>query len=51
MSQKRAKKQAPVSTTSTLVTEDGKETILVSAKKLEQVTCIQYPIGFLGGVT
>ena len=41
----------PVSTTSTLVTEDSEEAILVSAKKLEQVTCIQYPIAFLDGVT
>ena len=40
-----------VSTTSTLVTEDSEEAILASAKELEQVTCIQYPITFPGGVT
>ena len=40
-----------VSTTSTLVTEDSEETILASAKELEQVTCIQYLITFPGGVT
>ena len=33
------------------MTEDSKETILISVKELEQVTCIQYPINFLGGVT
>ena len=37
--------------TSTLVIEDSEEAILVSAKELEQVTCIQYPITFLGGIT
>ena len=40
-----------ISTTSTSVTEDSEETILVSAKELERVTCIQYPIAFPGGVT
>ena len=38
-------------TTSTLVTEDSEEAIQVSAKKLERVTYIQYPITFLDGVT
>ena len=33
------------------VTKDSEEATLVSAKKLEQVTCIQYPIAFPGGVT
>ena len=33
------------------MTEDSEEAILVSAKELEQVTCIQYPITFPGGVT
>ena len=51
MPQKGAKKLASVSTTSTSVTEDSEEAILVSANELEQVTCIQYPIAFLGGVT
>ena len=37
-------------TTSILVTEDSKEAI-VSAKKLEQIMCIQYLITFPGGVT
>ena len=40
-----------VSTTSTLVTEDSEEAILVSAKELERVTCIRYPIAFPGSVT
>ena len=40
-----------VSTTSTSVTEDSEEATLVSAKELEQVMCIQYPITFLGVVT
>ena len=40
-----------VSTTSTSVTEDSEEATLVSAKELERVTCIQYPIAFPGGVT
>ena len=40
-----------VLTTSTLVTEDSEEATLVSAKELERVLCIQYPIAFLGGVT
>ena len=33
------------------VTEDSGEAILVSAKKLEWVTCIQYLIVFQDGVT
>ena len=37
-------------TTSTSVTEDSEKAI-VDAKKLEQVTCIQYPIIFPGGIT
>ena len=37
--------------TSTSVTEDSEEATLVSAKELERVTCIQYPIAFPGGVT
>ena len=40
-----------VLTTSTLVIEDSEKAILVSAKKLEQITYIQYPITFLGNVT
>ena len=40
-----------VSTTSTSVTENSEEATLVSAKELERVTCIQYPIAFPGGVT
>ena len=51
MPQKGAKKLALVLTTSTSVTKDNKEAILVSVKELEQITCIQYPIIFLGGVT
>ena len=51
MPQKRAKKLASVSTTSTLVTENSKEAILVSVKELKQVTCILYFIAFPGGVT
>ena len=51
MPQKRAKKLASVSTTSTLITEESKEAILVSVKELEQVMYIQYPIAFLGGIT
>ena len=39
-----------VLTTSTSVTEDSEEATLVSAKELEQVTYIQYPIAFPGGV-
>ena len=50
MSEKRAKKLVSVSTTSTSVTENSEKVILLSAKELEQVTCIQYPITFLGGV-
>ena len=37
--------------TFTLVTDDSEEVILVSVKKLEQVTYIQYPIVFPGDVT
>ena len=33
------------------MTEDNEEIILVSAKELERVTCIQYPIVFLSDVT
>ena len=33
------------------MTEDSEEAILVSAKELEQVMCIQYPIVFPGDVT
>ena len=33
------------------MTEDSKEAILASAKELEQVTYIKYPITFPGGVT
>ena len=40
-----------VSTTSTSVTEDSEEATLVSAKELERVLCIQYPIAFPGSVT
>ena len=34
-----------------LVTEDSEEAILISAKELEWVTYIQYPIIFLGNIT
>ena len=51
MSQKRAEKLALVSTISMLVIEDSEEAILVSAKKLEQVTCIKYLITFSDSVT
>ena len=34
-----------------MVTEDSEKAILVSAKELKQVTCIQYPIAFPGGIT
>ena len=33
------------------MTEDSEEAIQVNVKELEQVTCIQYPITFPGGVT
>ena len=33
------------------MTKDSEEAILVSAKELEQVMCIQYPIIFPGGIT
>ena len=36
--------------TSTSLTEDNEDAILVSAKELKQVSCIQYLIIFLGGV-
>ena len=36
--------------TSMSMTEDGEEAILVSAKELERVTCIQYPIAFPGSI-
>ena len=51
MSQKRAQKLASVLMTSTSVIEDSEKAILVSAKELEQVTYIQYPIIFLSNVT
>ena len=51
MFREETKKLASVSTNSTLVTEDSEEAILVSTKKLERVTYIQYLIVFLGGVT
>ena len=51
MSRKRAKKLVSVSTISTSVTEDSEKATLVSTKELEQVTCIQYPIVFPGGIT
>ena len=40
-----------VLTTSTSVTEDSEEATLVSAKELEQISCIQYLIVFPGGIT
>ena len=46
-----AKKLVSILTISTLITENSKEAILVSVKELEQVTCIYYPIAFLGGIT
>ena len=51
MPQEKAIKLALVLTISTLVTEDSQEAILVSIKELEQVTCIQYLITILSGVT
>ena len=51
MSQEETKKVVLVLTTSMLVTEDSEEAILVSAKELEYVTCIQYLIASLGDVT
>ena len=51
VSREEAKKLVLVLTTSTLVTEDSEEAILVNAKELERVTCIRYPITFPGGVT
>ena len=51
MPQKKAKKLASVSMTSTSVTEDSEKAILVSVKELEQVTCIQYFIAFPGDIT
>ena len=40
-----------VLTTFTLVIKDSEEAILVSAKELKRVTCIQYPIAFPSNVT
>ena len=40
-----------VLTTSTLAIEKNEEAILVNSKELKWVTCIQYFIAFLGGVT
>ena len=51
MSREGVKKLASVSRTSTSITEDSKEAILISVKELEQVTYIQYPITFPSGVT
>ena len=51
MSQERVKKLVSISTISISVTKNSEEAILVSAKELEQVTCIQYFIAFPGGVT
>ena len=51
MSWEAAKKLVFVLTTSTLVTEDSEKAILIGAKELKQVTCIRYPIVFLGNVT
>ena len=48
---RRSKKLLLVSTTFTLVTKDSEEVIFVSAKELEQVTFIQYPITISGSVT
>ena len=39
-----------VLTTSTSVTENSEEAILVSVKELKRITCIQYPIAFPGSV-
>lgn len=36
---------------SMLMIEDCEEVILISTKDLEQITCIQYPIVFQGGLT
>ena len=51
MPQEGAKKLVLFLTTSTLVTKDSEEAILVSVKELERVTYIQYLITFPGGVT
>ena len=51
MLREKTKNLVSISTTSTSVTENNEETILVSVKELERVTCIQYPIAFPGGVT
>ena len=48
---RRSQKLASILTTSTLITEDSEEAILVSAKELEQVTYIRYLIAFPGGIT
>ena len=47
---RKSQKLVLVLTTSTMVTEDSEEAILISAKELEQVMYIQYYIAFLGGV-
>ena len=51
MSQKKAKKQVLISTTSNSMIKNSKETILVSDKELEQVMYIQYFIFFYGSLT
>ena len=51
MSQEKAKKLVSVLTIFMLATEDSEEAILVSAKELERVMCIQYSITFQGSVT
>ena len=51
MNQKITKKLVLVLIISTSVTEDNEKIILVSAKELEQIIYIQYPIAFLGGIT
>ena len=51
VSWKIAKKQVLVSTIFTWVIKDNEEAILVNAKELEQITCIQYSIAFPGSVT
>ena len=50
MFREEAKKLVSVLTISTLVIENSEKAILVSAKELEQVICIQYSIAFLGDV-
>ena len=51
MSQKGAKKLVLILMTFILMTKNSEEVILVSAKKMEQITCIRYPIIFSGIVT